>query len=320
MGYAFISYSSKNQKLANAMRELFKRHNIDTWMAPYDIPAGCEYAEVLYDAITDCSCLVLMLTDVSQNSQWVKKEVNIAITNGKAIIPVELEDVELNSSMKLYLNDQQIVPVEIIDEKSEAIMNILNRVICLTKDSIKEPTALKENKNVATTESKQKKISIIRKLFARKTNQTFKEESFDVHNGNKTYEDINDKTIDKPTNIEFKNYDDVLEYIFGNYGVNIIYNKEEFMQLMQRFATPFKNENRLLKFALDLEIYNKLKDTDSTNSEEQNSAYRFAFKQLRNSGIDSASSEKVIMWYIKHLDWKPTISVGKKLFFGNYPF
>ena len=55
MGYAFISNSSKNQKLANAMRELFKRHNIDTWMAPYDIPAGCEYAEVLYDAITDCS-------------------------------------------------------------------------------------------------------------------------------------------------------------------------------------------------------------------------------------------------------------------------
>ena len=36
-------------------------------------------------------------------------------------------------------------------------MNILNRVICLTKDSIKEPTAIKENKNVATTESKQKK-------------------------------------------------------------------------------------------------------------------------------------------------------------------
>ena len=70
-------------------------------------------------------------------------------------------------------------------------MNILNRVICLTKDSIKEPTAIKENKNVATTESKQKKISIIRKLFARKTNQTFKEGSFDVHNGNKTYEDIN---------------------------------------------------------------------------------------------------------------------------------
>lgn len=30
MGYAFISYSSKNQSSADAMRELFNKHNIDT--------------------------------------------------------------------------------------------------------------------------------------------------------------------------------------------------------------------------------------------------------------------------------------------------
>ncbi|MBR5272807.1 MAG: toll/interleukin-1 receptor domain-containing protein [Clostridia bacterium] len=136
MGYAFISYSSKNQTSADAMRELFKKHNIDTWMAPYDIPAGSEYAEVLYDALTGCSCLVLMLTDVSQNSQWVKKEVNIAITNGKTVIPVKLEDVELNSSMKLYLNDQQIVPVHTIDERSVEIQKILNSVIGFTRKSV----------------------------------------------------------------------------------------------------------------------------------------------------------------------------------------
>lgn len=95
MGYAFISYSTKSQSAADAMHTLFKKHNIDTWMAPYDILAGSEYAEVLHDALSECSCLVLMLTDVSQNSQWVRKEVNVAITNGKIIIPVKLEDVEI---------------------------------------------------------------------------------------------------------------------------------------------------------------------------------------------------------------------------------
>lgn len=136
MGYAFISYSTKNQASADAMRELFKKHNIDTWMAPYDIPAGSEYAEVLYDTLIGCSCLVLMLTDVSQNSQWVRKEVNIAITNGKTVIPVQLEEVELNSSMKFYLIDQQIVPVHIIEEKSIEIQNILNSVISITGKNI----------------------------------------------------------------------------------------------------------------------------------------------------------------------------------------
>ena len=149
MGYAFISYSTKNQASADAMRELFTKHNIDTWMAPYDIPAGSEYAEVLYDALTGCSCLVLMLTDISQNSQWVKKEVNIAITNGKTVIPVKLEDVELNSSMKLYLNDQQIVPVHVIEENSEEIQKVLNSVINLTGETKKsnantEPPSLME--------------------------------------------------------------------------------------------------------------------------------------------------------------------------------
>lgn len=113
------------------MRALFNKHEIDTWMAPYDIPAGSEYAEVLYDALSKCSCLVLMLTDVSQNSQWVRKEVNIAITNGKTIIPVKLEDIELNSMMKFYLNDQQIVPVHVIDDNSAEIQSILKSVIGL---------------------------------------------------------------------------------------------------------------------------------------------------------------------------------------------
>lgn len=147
MGYAFISYSTKNQASADAMRELFNKHNIDTWMAPYDIPAGSEYAEVLYDALTGCSCLVLMLTDISQNSQWVKKEVNIAITNGKTVIPVKLEDVELNSSMKLYLNDQQIVPVHVIEEASDEIQKVLNSVISLTGE-IKTETIIEETLSI----------------------------------------------------------------------------------------------------------------------------------------------------------------------------
>lgn len=210
--------------------------------------------------------------------------------------------------------------MDFIDEKSEAIINVLNRVICLTTDSTKDSLALNKTKNSVNRESKQKSISLLRKLFTRKTKRTFNEESFDEHTSIKIQEDINNKTVDTPTNIQFENYDNVLGYIFENYGINIIYHKAKFMQLIHNFAENFKTENRLLKFALDLGIYNKLNNTDSTNAKEQNSAYRFAFEQLRNSGIDSANSEKAIMWYTKHLNWKPTISIGKKLFFGNYPF
>ena len=37
MGYAFISYSSKNQQLADATRQTLIESGIDIWMAPYEI-------------------------------------------------------------------------------------------------------------------------------------------------------------------------------------------------------------------------------------------------------------------------------------------
>ncbi len=132
MGYAFISYSSKNQGAADAFRSILKKNSVGVWMAPYDIPAGSEYAEVLYDALTGCSCLLLLLTGYSQNSQWVKKEVNIAISNNKTVVPVKLENIELNSAMKLYLNDQQIVPVYTLDESSDGVRSVLRSIIAIT--------------------------------------------------------------------------------------------------------------------------------------------------------------------------------------------
>ena len=61
-GYAFISYSTKNQAAADAIRELLKRKGIATWMAPGDIPAGSKYAQVINRAVKESSCLVLILT------------------------------------------------------------------------------------------------------------------------------------------------------------------------------------------------------------------------------------------------------------------
>ena len=93
MGYAFISYSSKNQISADAFNMLIKRNNIETWMAPYDIPAGSKYAQVINKAIKGCSCMVLLLTNDAQNSAWVAREVERAINYHKTIIPVQLEKV-----------------------------------------------------------------------------------------------------------------------------------------------------------------------------------------------------------------------------------
>lgn len=78
--YVFISYSSKNQQMADSVRLLLKENNIACWIAPYDIPAGSRYAYVINDALEKCSCLLLLLTNASQMSQFVEREIERAIT------------------------------------------------------------------------------------------------------------------------------------------------------------------------------------------------------------------------------------------------
>lgn len=137
--YAFISYSSKNQLKADSMRQLLKQNKILCWMAPYDIPAGSKYAHVINDALENCACLVLLLSNESQNSQFVGKEVERAITYRKPIVTMQLEDMILNSGFKFYLGDGQIVAVHEIDSDTEEMRKIINGIRGFTDEFSKLP-------------------------------------------------------------------------------------------------------------------------------------------------------------------------------------
>ena len=153
MGYAFISYSSANQNTADAVRLLFRKHGISSWMAPYDIPAGCEYADVICDALTNCACLVLILTAKAQDSVWVKKETNLAVTEGKTIIPIKLENIILNNSMRLYLNDQQIISVTELEETSPEVQKVLAAVRACTGTTKTSTTSVTQEKKTPKQET-----------------------------------------------------------------------------------------------------------------------------------------------------------------------
>ena len=132
MGYAFISYCTANQSEADSLRVLFAKNGIATWMAPYDIPVGSKYAQVISNALKGCACLVLVLTSQAQDSIWVAKEVERAIHYRKPVMPVQLGDVVLNDEFELYISTDQILYVKRIDESSEDIRKILAAVKACT--------------------------------------------------------------------------------------------------------------------------------------------------------------------------------------------
>lgn len=126
MGYVFISYSSANKDAAEAVRAKLLSRNIKLWMAPYDIPAGQRYAAVITNAIKECECLLLLLSDQSQASTWVDKELERALTYRKPVFPMRIDRCELAGSFEFYLGNQQIVDVEAIESGDAGFEKIIS--------------------------------------------------------------------------------------------------------------------------------------------------------------------------------------------------
>ena len=123
----FISYSSKNQKIADALLAYLEQQKIRCWMAPRNILPGQEYAEAIDEALFQIKVFVIIFSAQSVQSQWVKKETNLAVSDDKVIIPFKIDDTRLaGSGFRLYLNDRHWIeavsaPEAHFPEAAEAI-------------------------------------------------------------------------------------------------------------------------------------------------------------------------------------------------------
>ncbi len=126
--YIFISYSSKNMAEADAFRKLLSDNEIECWMAPYDIPAGAQYAYVIDKAIEECSCVLLLLTKEAQESAHVDREIERAISYKKEIVPVRLDGCTLNAGFQYYFSSRQIVTITDIRKENPEIRELVARL------------------------------------------------------------------------------------------------------------------------------------------------------------------------------------------------
>lgn len=107
--YLFISYSSKDYDIAAKVREMLENSGLLCWMAPASIPGGADYSEVIVDAIEKSSGMVLVLTENSQESKWVPKELDIAITADKVIFPVHMDSSAIIKKIHFRITDSQVI-------------------------------------------------------------------------------------------------------------------------------------------------------------------------------------------------------------------
>jgi len=70
-----VSYSRQDQDFANRLHADLQEKGVRCWFAPHDIQGGKKIHEQIDDAIRRYERLLLILSDHSMNSAWVKTEI-----------------------------------------------------------------------------------------------------------------------------------------------------------------------------------------------------------------------------------------------------
>ncbi len=119
----FISYSTKNQAIADAVHRDLSDAGLHCWLAPRELKAGDLWAASIVEAIDASRLMVVVLSQDADRSPQVLREVNRAVHKWLAIIAVKIEVFALSREMEYYLG-----PVHWLDASKMSLDQCLSRL------------------------------------------------------------------------------------------------------------------------------------------------------------------------------------------------
>ena len=109
MADIFVSYASQDRDAAFRIVAFLEQNGIRCWVAPRDVPPGMEYGQAIIEGIAQSRALVLILSDQSNESQFVRKEVERAVSKTKPVLPVRIREVKPSGSLEFFISSSQWV-------------------------------------------------------------------------------------------------------------------------------------------------------------------------------------------------------------------
>jgi TIR domain len=101
----FISHSSKDKSVADAVCATFEAHGMRCWVAPRDVPPGAAWGGAIVDAIQNSRVMVLIFSDNANTSEQIAREVERAADYGVTIVPIRVEDVAPARTLQYFLSN-----------------------------------------------------------------------------------------------------------------------------------------------------------------------------------------------------------------------
>jgi len=100
----FISHSTINRPVANAVCAALERDAIRCWIAPRDVMPGRSYSGEITRAIQQSRAFVLIFSESSNNSEQVLREVQLAANSHLHIVQFRIDAVVPSDDLEYYLS------------------------------------------------------------------------------------------------------------------------------------------------------------------------------------------------------------------------
>lgn len=109
MAEVFVSYASPDREVAQKIAIFLEGEGIGCWIAPRDVPPGMEYGAAIIQGIETSRAMVLVLSEHSNDSHFVRKEVERAVSKAKPVLPVRIREVNPSGSLEFFISSAQWV-------------------------------------------------------------------------------------------------------------------------------------------------------------------------------------------------------------------
>ena len=124
----FVSYRRSDRELVASVVRRLESRNVQVW---YDaeIEGGADWRETIVDALTNSEMLAIFFSDECNNSRQLKKELAVADSLGKPVVPILIEDTQPRGAYLYELADRNWI--QIFPEPMDRIEELVEHLVTL---------------------------------------------------------------------------------------------------------------------------------------------------------------------------------------------
>lgn len=115
----FISKSTKDDFLANAICDALESLSFECWIAPRNIKPGEIWTKEIMKGIRGCDVFLSLMTLDSDDSPHCEREIGIADSFSKKLMGIKVGEYEVNETYRYYLKSLQMISISDNPTESE---------------------------------------------------------------------------------------------------------------------------------------------------------------------------------------------------------